>query len=579
MKRLGFWTIALLLALATCSGEMPGQAVHDGTGQAGHEASRHPRLDRGSHDGFAIREMTVERLPDLNLPRSGHVLVDLDGELTVIGGHTTGFVLTETAEYYKNGRWHLVETLYPHDIGSWVKLPSGEVIIAGGCEQSFGRGQSGGVESYDPSTHTFAPLPILDKRRTRLSIARLSDGTLLMSGNWYKEDAVSIWSPETGGYHVKDVSQERSIPFVLPVSSDNAFIFGGDGNYGLSLDTIVVDRLKGDPFRVPLLEQWQPVPSETSEMSRYFIGDESIDGYAWLFHVRHKADGHSAIMKLVGEEFSLLDTDGPIPMSGLDGEPITWGGLLTDTAAEASWLVSCNESPAQRMYFCKIEYGEALRGGKAPLTLYYARMSEPGVFSSVTLLSGGRFAVVGGIDSDNNHPIACAFILNPEPPVRKSVIWLVFALCLLAAAAAVASWRIRHARKKEETAGSIPEETVPAAGPDDRLVRLMEQITVQMEEKELFRKNGLTKEDLARAVSSNSRYVSDCINAVAGCSFIDYVNGYRIRYAQRLLYENPDMRLSEISEESGFSSEVTFYRNFKSRTGQTPVEWLADQPR
>lgn len=546
MKRFGFCTIVLLLALATCYGSV-------------------------------FQEMKVKRLPDLNLPRNGHVLVDLDGELTVIGGHTTGFVLTETAEYYKNGSWHLLETLYPQDFGSWVKLPSGEVLTAGGCEQSFGRGQSWGVESYDPSTHTFAPLSILDRRRTRFSMARLSDGTLLVSGNWYQADAIAIWSAEAGGLSVKDVSQGRSIPFVLPVSADNAYIFGCDDQYGSVLDPIIVDQLKGDAFRVPLFDQWQPVASECSDMSRYFIGDERIDGYAWLFHVRNKADGHSGIMKLVGGEFSLLDTDGPIPMTGLDGEPITWGGLLTDTAAEASWLVSCNESPAQRMYFCKMEYGKALRGGKAPLTLYYAQMSEPGVFSSVTLLSGGRFAVVGGIDSDNNHPIACAFILNPEPPVRKSVIWLVFALCLLAAAAAVVSWQIRHARKKEETAGSIPEETVPAAGPDDRLVRLMEQITDQMEKKELFRKNGLTKEDLARAVSSNTRYVSDCINAMAGCSFIDYVNGYRIRYAQRLLYENPELRLSEISEESGFSSEVTFYRNFKARTGLTPGEWLTSQ--
>lgn len=570
MKRLGFWTIALLLALITCSGEL--------SGQAGYDASRHPRLDRGSRNGFAFQEMTVDRLPDLNLPRSGHVLVDLDGELTVIGGHTTGFVLTETAEYYKNGRWHLVETLYPHDVGTWVKLPSGEVLIAGGCEQSFGRGQSGGVESYDPSTHTFAPLPILDMRRTRFSIARLSDGTLLMSGNWYKEDAVSRWSPETGGYPVKDVSQGRTNPFVLPVSSDNAFIFGGDGLYGLPLDTIVVDRLKGDSFRVPLLDEWRPVVGEVSEMSRYFIGDESIDGYAWLFHVRHKEDGRSGIMKLVGGEFSLLDTESPIPMNGQDGEPIMWGGLLTDKAAEASYLVSWSDTPFQRLYFCKVEYGEALRGGKAPLTLYCAQMPEPRGYTSFTLLPGGRFAVVGGIESDNYHPIASAYILHTEPSRRMSVLWLVFSLCLLAAVAAVVSWRIRHARKKE-TADSAPAETVPTSVPDDRMSRLMEQITAQMEKKELFRKNGLTKEDLARAVSSNSRYVSDCINAVAGCSFIDYVNGYRIRYAQRLLYENPDMRLSEISEESGFSSEVTFYRNFKSRTGQTPVEWLNAQNR
>lgn len=545
MKRLGFCTIIVLLELTTCSGSV-------------------------------FREMKVERLPDLNLPRSGHVLVDLNGELTVIGGHTTGFVLTETAEYYRNGRWHQVETLYPHDVGTWVKLPSGEILIAGGCEQSFGRGQSVGVESYDPSTHTFSPLPILDKRRTRFSIARLSDGTLLMSGNWYKEDAVSRWSPETGGSQVKEVSRGRTNPFVLPVSSDNAFIFGGDGNYGSPLDTIVVDRLKGDSFRVPLLDAWRPVVGEVCEMSRYFIGDESIDGYAWLFHVRHKGDGQSAIMKLVGGEFSLLDTECPIPMNGIDGEPIIWGGLLTDKAAEASYLVSWSDTPFQRLYFCKVEYGNALRGDKAPLTLYCAQMPEPRGYTSLTLLPGGRFAVVGGIESDNYHPISSAFILHTEPPRRMSVLWLVFALCLLAAVAAVVAWRIRHARKKVAAA---PEDTVPTVVPEDRVVRLMEQITAQMEKKELFRKNGLTKEDLARAVSSNSRYVSDCINAVAGCSFIDYVNGYRIRYAQRLLYENPDMRLSEISEESGFSSEVTFYRNFKSRTGQTPVEWLNAQNR
>ena len=105
----------------------------------------------------------------------------------------------------------------------------------------------------------------------------------------------------------------------------------------------------------------------------------------------------------------------------------------------------------------------------------------------------------------------------------------------------------------------------------------MDRITRQMEERRLFLKKGLTKEDLARAVGSNSRYVSDCINRQTGYSFIEYVNGYRIRYAQHLLYENPDMRLAEISEESGFSSEVTFYRNFKTRTGQTPIEWLNAQ--
>ena len=47
-----------------------------------------------------------ERLPDLTIPRSGHNIFYANGELTVTGGHTTGFVPTQTAEYFDNGAWH-----------------------------------------------------------------------------------------------------------------------------------------------------------------------------------------------------------------------------------------------------------------------------------------------------------------------------------------------------------------------------------------------------------------------------------------------------------------------------------------
>ena len=56
-----------------------------------------------------------ERLADLNIPRSGHSAFFANGEVTVVGGHTSGFVLTPTAEYYKDGEWHLLKTVYPHD--------------------------------------------------------------------------------------------------------------------------------------------------------------------------------------------------------------------------------------------------------------------------------------------------------------------------------------------------------------------------------------------------------------------------------------------------------------------------------
>lgn len=134
--------------------------------------------------GVPFIQMHVERLPNLNVPRSAHALFAPDGELTVIGGHTTAFLLTPSAEYFKDGQWHLVESLYPHDFGACAVLPSGEILVAGGCEEPFGIGRNFGVEKYDPAKHEFSSLPILDLRRARFTMALQSDGTLLTSGNW-----------------------------------------------------------------------------------------------------------------------------------------------------------------------------------------------------------------------------------------------------------------------------------------------------------------------------------------------------------------------------------------------------------
>ena len=111
-------------------------------------------------------KIEVERLPDLNVPRNGHSAVCLNGEMTVFGGHTTNFVLTPTAEYYKDGEWHLMEMAYPHDNGLCMLLKSGKVLLAGGSAEPMGVGQTYPVEEYDPATHTFRGFCILSMKRT-----------------------------------------------------------------------------------------------------------------------------------------------------------------------------------------------------------------------------------------------------------------------------------------------------------------------------------------------------------------------------------------------------------------------------
>ena len=89
--------------------------------------------------------MEYEQLPQLNTPREAHRLELCNGEYTVFGGHTTGFVSTPTVEYFRHGKWHTVKTLYPHDAGFAVKLQSGHVMLGGGYEKTFGVGQTWGV--------------------------------------------------------------------------------------------------------------------------------------------------------------------------------------------------------------------------------------------------------------------------------------------------------------------------------------------------------------------------------------------------------------------------------------------------
>ena len=83
------------------------------------------RAQTGHVTKIPVESMTFERLPDLNVPRSGHALVYINGELTAFGGHTTGFIPTATIEYYRDGRWERVPTLYTHDFGFALRLRSG----------------------------------------------------------------------------------------------------------------------------------------------------------------------------------------------------------------------------------------------------------------------------------------------------------------------------------------------------------------------------------------------------------------------------------------------------------------------
>ncbi len=520
--------------------------------------------------------MAVERLPDLNIPRSSHTMVlSPDGGPVVFGGHTTGFVPTQTAEYFEGGTWHEIEMLYCHDSGFFVPLRDGRVLLGGGSAEPFGIGQSWGTELYDPASHTFQAMPTLDRKRALANAVELEDGSVVVSGNWYADDAIEIIRPGGQFEYAGEVSEHRVRPYIIPTCPSDALVFG---SFGVRNDTlhVRVDRLRGGPVDVPLLAEWRPVlVGEGFDARSGRIGDTTAGDYSYLVLGKRK-DGKYALILMNGEEFSLLPLAADIPVEGMEEGCVDYyGPVLADRNARQAWVVGLEEPLTGRVCLLRIGYGEALDGGKAPVTLFYTDpLVENYNLGGLILLPDGTFLATGGMPRDNNHPFSSVYRFLPEGgepwlPVKKSRLpWLLGLLCgiLTATAAVFVGYRIR--RRWLDRESQLPVQV-------SQIDSLMSRITALMEEQRLFLRQRLTLSDVAQALGTNTRYVSDCINDCTGGSFTDYVNGYRVRYAQELMKEHPGMPMSEVAGESGFSGESTFFRNFKAITGKTPTQWLS----
>ena len=525
MKRPG---VILLLVLAACAPENP-------------EVT-------GLVDGVPFFKAKMERLPDLQEPRGGSVALVVNGELTVFGGHTDGFRLLSSAEYYKGGRWNSVPMNYPHDFFFATPLPDGKVMLGGGCAETFGIGQSFGVEIYDAGTHTFMADGIMERKRAGTSARALSDGTVVIAGNWYAPDAIEIYMPGEGSHLVKEVREERSVPMIFPIGPDDAIIVGGESNYGKPLAGLV-DRLREKP-------QQDMLPFRLD--SNKNPSDDRIGEYAYLF--KASTDSTVILLKLNEGRFSQLETLQPIPQKNPAGQAIRWTSHLTvDRPSRTAYLQGLDAEG--HIYLAKIGYDATFEGGKASVEVLEAEGSYPQAFG---VLYEGGMVFAGGTPVNPDTGLTSNFsagrevwLLRLAPGNPGKMPWWPF---LLVAAGLAGLWV--SGRKKP-----APE---PAPEPDESL---MSRITRLMEEEELFRRKDLKKADVAALLGTNTTYVSATINSQTGKSFSDLVNGYRIRYAKQLLLQKPELPMLQVGESAGFASETSFFRCFKAATGQTPGEW------
>lgn len=101
-------------------------------------------------------------------------------------------------------------------------------------------------------------------------------------------------------------------------------------------------------------------------------------------------------------------------------------------------------------------------------------------------------------------------------------------------------------------------------------LELKEQLEVYFQDHKPYLKSDLRLKDLARELNLSRHHTSQIINEHFNVSFFDFVNGYRIEEAKKLLLENNNLNITDVIYSSGFNNRVSFYRIFKEHTGTTP---------
>ena len=98
-----------------------------------------------------------------------------------------------------------------------------------------------------------------------------------------------------------------------------------------------------------------------------------------------------------------------------------------------------------------------------------------------------------------------------------------------------------------------------------------------MEDNKPFLNPLYSLDNLARDMVSNKSYISRVLNENSSLNFCQWVNLYRVEFARDQFIKDPSLKVRDLSEMSGFNSQVTFNMSFKLFYELTPGQWCKDQ--
>jgi hypothetical protein len=377
----------------------------------------------GSITAFGQGFTVAKQGPNLNVTRYGHAAVSLPGgKVLVIGGHTTGFYITPTAEIYDPvaDAWTLYNITNPHDMLAMVQLADGKWMFMGGCSYGSGVGQSNVTTIYDPATNTFTNGPTMYRARTNGSAARLADGNVLVVGNWYSTADAELYNAQ-GNYFAPAgaVINERSHAVVFPCADTTAVVFGGYTPYGGAGFTAVEQYNTNGSFSAVSSEIFPGETGWTAAWNAMYQPTEhmrlSNGNYVFLTYKNVSGVNSYRIGQFnpVTKVFSILETTPPLPdYDATSANPYAfWANFTVDPTNDYIYInaydaVSGNRE--ERVYTVDAANGIlSIPTGGTGYTTYLGSGSK--------VLLNGQIMITGGtVDGSNFNVSNNVIFLSPN---------------------------------------------------------------------------------------------------------------------------------------------------------------------
>jgi len=109
---------------------------------------------------------------------------------------------------------------------------------------------------------------------------------------------------------------------------------------------------------------------------------------------------------------------------------------------------------------------------------------------------------------------------------------------------------------------------------DKQLYGLFTRLQELMTARRIYRQHDLSRDAVAKMLSTNRTYLSQAISQYTGLSFVYYVNSFRLEEAIRMLSDPDDETpIKAMVQELGFHSLSTFYRLFLATKGVPPSQF------